>query len=169
MMRLLGVCSIVFAAACTTGDVPPPPNGRICSTTYTVSGSFVPGTAPPMNWTGCWPVGTWTFAAAQADNDCGTPGMVLPQYQILGVQVLDENGDPNYSMSYLTDPTVMNICKVSEGGSGLCEGELDLYSTDGTQVMLLKPELNADNTVTGDGEYSLYGSDQWPYGTGSGG
>ena len=53
--------------------------------------------------------------------------------------------------------------KVSEGGSGLCEGELSIYSADGKTVWLLKPELNADNTITGDGEYGQYSTDQWPY------
>ena len=167
-MRLLAVSTIVFVIGCTTGDTSPPPNGRLCATTLSVTGSFMAGTAAPTGWTGCWPVGTWTFAAAQVETDCGTPGVLLPQYQIRGDDVPDENGDPDYKMTYVTDPTVMNICKVSEGGSGLCEGELDLYSADGKQVWLLKPELNADNTVTGDGEYSDYNSNQWPSGSGSG-
>ena len=43
----------------------------------------------------------------------------------------------------------------------MCEGELSIFSPDGKQIWDLKPWLNVDNTIVGDGEYSLYGSDQW--------
>jgi len=75
------------------------------------------------------------------------------------------NGDPIVdTFTYVNDPTNPRVVvKVSEGGSGLCEGELSIYSADGKTVWLLKPELNADNTITGDGEYGQYSTDQWPY------
>lgn len=72
------------------------------------------------------------------------------------------DGDIVPVYAYLTDPAARYIVKVSQGGSGLCEGEVDLYSADGKTVYSLKPELNADSSITGDGEYNIYGTDQWP-------
>lgn len=157
---------------CTSGDSPgaadaSTANDRVCSATLTTSGSFVPDPAatPPTGSTGCWPAGTWTFTAAVADNTCSKPPTPEAQYQFKGTQTLDMNGDPVVNtFTYLNDPTNTRvIVKVSEGGSGLCEGELDIYSTDGKTVWLLKPELNADNSVTGDGEYGEFSTDQWPF------
>ena len=65
------------------------------------------------------------------------------------------------SFTYTTDPNAHSIVKVSAAGNAMCEGELSLYSADGKQVWNLKPWLNADNTITGEGEYDLYGTDQW--------
>jgi hypothetical protein len=102
---------------------------------------------------------------AVAMNDCSTAPKPEASYAFKGVQTNDDNGDPIVdTFTYLNDPTNKRaIVKVSEGGSGLCEGEVDIYSADGTKVWLLKPELNADNTIVGDGEYGEYKSDQWPF------
>lgn len=54
------------------------------------------------------------------------------------------------------------MVKVSQGGSGLCAGSVELYSTDGKTVFNLRPELNSDNSITGDGEYAIFATDQWP-------
>ena len=61
----------------------------------------------------------------------------------------------------MTDPTARNRVKVSQGGDGLCEGEVNLFSADGKEVWILKPELYADLHLGGSGEYQLYNSDQW--------
>jgi hypothetical protein len=172
MMRLAGISAFfLLATGCGVGDdggmnTNPNPNGRVCGATLTTSGSFVPDTAspPPTDYQGCWPVGMWTFTVSVAMNDCAAAPQPLSQYQIKGTTTLDQNGDPEPQMSYVTDPNARVIVKYSEGGSGLCEGELDLYSTDGTKVWLLKPELNADNSITGDGEYAEYTTDQFPHG-----
>jgi hypothetical protein len=97
-------------------------------------------------------------------NDCSAAPQPLQQYQMKGIVTQDQNGDPLPDMTYVTDPNAKVIAKYSEGGSGLCEGELDLYNTDGTKVWLLKPELNADNSITGDGEYGEFTTDQFPTG-----
>src|SRR5258706_361572 len=84
-------------------------------------------------------------------DDCAVPPTLLAQYQFSGHQMINMDGDIVPLFTYDTDPSSMRtIVKVSEGGSGLCEGELDLYSMDGKSVFSLKPELNADNTITGD-------------------
>ena len=168
MTRMAGICVSItmglFAVGCTTGDSMGDNNtlGRVCTATFTASGTFMPGAAAPTGWSECWPVGMWTFSMTQTASDCSTAPAILPSYQMRGDQITDMNGDPNYQMAYVTDPTTNNIAKVTKGGgTGQCEGELDLYSADGNGVFYWKPYTNADNTITGDGEYTLYTNDQW--------
>jgi hypothetical protein len=61
----------------------------------------------------------------------------------------------------MTDPNARSRVKVSQGGDGLCEGELNLFSTDGKEVLILKPELYADLHLGGEGELQIFKSDQW--------
>jgi hypothetical protein len=174
MMRLAGISAFfILATGCGVGDdvghtmtTDPNPNGRVCGATLATSGSFTPDAAnpPPTDYEGCWPVGMWTFTVTVADNTCSTSPAPLSQYQMKGIVMPDQNGDPLPEMTYVTAPGPRVIAKYSEGGSGLCEGELDLYSDDGLKVWLLKPELNADNTITGDGEYGEFKDDQFPTG-----
>jgi hypothetical protein len=173
MMRLAGISAFfILAAGCGVGDdgpgpgPDPNPNGRVCGAVLATSGSFTPDTAnpPPTEYEGCWPVGMWTFTVSVSMNDCATAPTPLAQYQMKGIVMPDQNGDPLPEMTYVTAPGPRVIAKYSEGGSGLCEGELDLFSDDGTKVWLLKPELNADNTITGDGEYGEFTTDQFPAG-----
>jgi hypothetical protein len=135
--------------------------GRICTAQYTTAGTFAQSMAPPTGYTGCWPIGMWTFHASQTMTDCDAPPTVLAMYQFKAEIIIDGNGDEQQQFTYVTDPSVHNQLKVSQGGAGLCEGEVNLYSADGKQVFLFKPELNADNSITGDGEYTLYDKDQW--------
>jgi hypothetical protein len=172
MMRLAGISAFfILATGCGVGDdgntnTNPNPNGRVCGATVTTAGSFAPDAAnpAPTGYEGCWPVGMWTFTVTVAMNDCSAAPQPLQQYQMKGIVTQDQNGDPLPDMTYVTDPNAKVIAKYSEGGSGLCEGELDLYNTDGTKVWLLKPELNADNSITGDGEYGEFTTDQFPHG-----
>lgn len=142
--------------------------GRVCTTSLTVTGSFVQSKAPPVHedgtpYTGCWPIGTWTFSAAieASPADCSTAPALLSQYQFKVDEMLDADGIPYQVNTYMTDPTVRHRVKVSQGGDGLCEGELNLFSADGKEVWIIKPELYADLRLGGDGEYQLYNSDQW--------
>jgi hypothetical protein len=169
MMRLAGASAlfVLVAAGCGVGDdgsMMPDPNGRQCDATLTVTGSFVPdATMPaPTGWTTCWPVGMWTFHAAVGTNNCSPTPMLAAQYQMQGTTMPDQNGDPQPVMSFVGDQSLRPIAKYSDGGSGLCEGELDLYSADGLTVWLLKPELNSDNSLTGDGEYGVFSTNQYP-------
>jgi hypothetical protein len=179
--------------ACTTGSPsgglttdakPGPPSeaavnqeGILCSTFYSSTGTFVPNTAepPPANFTGCWPIGAWTFsltintntATGGGTDTCATAGKEptpLTKYQFTGSTGSDAMGDPTEVFSYTpqsSDPNIHTTIKVTEGGSGVCEGNLSLYDTTGTKVWSLSPELNADNSITGGAEYDLFMTDQW--------
>jgi hypothetical protein len=132
-----------------------------------VTGSYVETVAAPPNddgtpYVGCWGIGVWTFSAAPAGTTtCTNNPTPLSQYQFKGEQVADTDGELFPKWTYMTDPSIRNRVKVSQGGDGLCEGELNLFSADGKEVWILKPELYSDNTLRGEGEYTLYGSDQW--------
>jgi hypothetical protein len=141
------------------------PNGRLCTMGMTITGSYVEMIPPPPHddgtpYTGCWGLGTWTFTVQTGDTSCTNKPTPLPEYQFKGDQV-DVEGELFPRWTFMTDPSIRNRVKVSQGGDGLCEGELDLFSADGKEVWILKPELYSDNTLRGDGEYALYGSDQW--------
>lgn len=175
MLRIAGVCALVLASGCLVSSDPGPVGdddgntlGRLCTVNLTTTGTFVQSEAPPANpedgtpYTGCWPIGTWTFTASLGDGDCTTQPSLLPQYQFKGEQMLDPDEGNYYQVfTYMTDPSARNRVKVSQGGDGLCEGELDLFSADGKEVWILKPELYADGHLGGNGEYQLYDSDQW--------
>jgi len=181
MKRLAGISAVfvgLIITGCSVGNDPAgggsgsgsgsgsDTGGRMCTAQMTASGSFAPNTAtpPPTDWTGCWPAGTWTFKMAVTTTDCSPAPTPLAQYVFTGEQDLDMNGDPVVDkFTYVTDPSVRNIVKVSQEGNGLCEAEVDLYSADGKTVWTLKPVLQADNTLTGDGEYAVFDTDQWPY------
>ena len=175
MLRTAGLAGLIAVLA-TTGctvesqgdDVQTGPDliGRVCTMQRTVTGSFMQTTAPPVHedgtpYTGCWPIGVWTFQAQRGDSDCSTPGMLLTQYQFKVEERLDTDGLPYQVNSYMTDTSTRNRVKVSQGGDGLCEGELNLFSADGKEVWVIKPELYADKHLGGDGEYALYSADQW--------
>jgi hypothetical protein len=166
---LLSIGLVSVLGACGVGEEPGPNNtlGRVCTSQLSVTGSFVQGAAPPLNndgttYEGCWPVGTWTFSASVEQNDCATPPQMLPSYAFKGSLITDpETQDQVQSFSYLTDPSAHAIIRVSAAGNATCEGELSVFSPDGLQVWTLKPWLNTDTTISGEGEYSLYTDDQW--------
>jgi hypothetical protein len=130
------------------------------------NGTFVadPTAMPNPNGTGCWPYGTWTYSMALVTNDCASAPPLAASYKFSVTQMINADMDIVPVYAYLTDPAGMNIVKVSEGGTaGQCEGEVDTFSADGKTVYVMKPVLNTDNTLTGDAEYTIYGSNQWPY------
>jgi len=174
-----GILSICLLAACTTGDDPGSGGGgsgsdnntldRSCTAALTITGTFAAGQAAPLNpdgstYEGCWPIGTWTFSAALVAgmDTCSTAPTPLPSYSFVGTVTTDPNtGDPLQNFMYLTDPSAHTIVHVSEASNAQCEGEVDVYSADGTQVWNLKPWLNTDKSVTGEGEFQQYNSNQW--------
>jgi hypothetical protein len=193
-MRIAGIF-VVLITACTTGSSVPgggaitdatlgPPSesgmtqlGITCSTFYSASGTFVPDTnnPPPANFSGCWPIGAWSFSLTVSTDasmgggvdTCSSSGhepTTLAKYQFTGTTSLDQDGDPVEKFTYTpqsSDPNVHTTIKVTEGGTGICQGGLSLYDSTGMKVWTLQPELNADNSVTGNGEFDLYGSNQW--------
>jgi hypothetical protein len=171
MMRFAGALAIsILAVGCGVGNpddggMQMNPLGRQCTAVFTTHGTFAPdATNPkPVDVNGCWPIGVWNFSVSIASNDCSPAPELASQYQFKGTATLNMDGDPVQSFEYMTDPSARNIVKVSEGGTGLCEGELQLFSADGLKVWLFKPELNADNSITGDGEFGVFTTNQWPF------
>jgi hypothetical protein len=175
MLRTAGRCAAlvsVLLAGCvveSTDELPnTPPDmiGRVCTMQMTVTGSFSETSPAPPNedgtaYQGCWPVGVWTFQAQRGETDCDVPPMLLSQYQFKVEEKIDSDGEPYQSNTYMTDPSARVRVKVSQGGDGLCEGELNLFSADGKEVWIIKPELYADKHLGGDGEYALHKTDQW--------
>lgn len=169
-MRTAGLIALACSAACTTGDGSTTTDNRgiQCSAAMTVTGSFAQSTPRPAdNPDGCWPIGMWTFTAAMTSNDCSPAPVPLPQYQFQGSwgpDPSDPTGDNIETFTYVTDPNAMVIVKANEGGAGSCAGDLSIFSPDGKQVWSLRPELFLDNTISGDGEFRVYNTDQWQYG-----
>jgi hypothetical protein len=174
-LRLGLLFGLVTTAACDLGGVSGPggsggpdadlgrdrPLGIVCNATMKTQGTFTISTPQPADYTGCWPIGTWSFTATLDTNECATPPAMLPKYEFKVEEVVDADGNSQQTYTYLTDPAAHHRLKVSQGGSGLCEGGLEIYSNDGKQYWNLKPELNADQSMTGFGEYALYSTDQW--------
>ncbi len=172
MLRIAGVCALVLASGCLVQSDPGPGGGttdmlgRLCTVELATTGTFAQSKAPPVHedgtpYTGCWPIGTWTFSATLGDGDCSAQPALLPEYKFMAEEMFDTDGNPYQVYTYMTDPSVRNRVKVSQGGDGLCEGEVNLFSADGKEVWILKPELYADGHLGGNGEYQLYDSDQW--------
>ena len=171
MLRIAGVSALILATGClveSSGEDLTPTDmlGRICTVDIVTTGTFVQSKAPPAHedgtpYTGCWPIGTWTFTATYSMGDCTTKPALLPKYEFKVDEMLDADGIPYQVNTYMTDPTARSRVKVSQGGDGLCEGELNLFSADGKEVTILKPELYEDKHLGGNGEFQLYGSDQW--------
>lgn len=172
MKRLAGAFALtVLATACGVGDPnqgdddTTNPTGRVCGAVLSTTGTFAPDTAHPQpaETMGCWPYGTWTFTAKVEMNDCDQQPALLPSYEMRVDYSTNEDGDPVQDYTFTTDPSARHTVKVSQGGAGLCEGELQIFSADGKTVSLLKPELYADGSLLGDGEYGVFNEDQWPY------
>jgi hypothetical protein len=182
-MKLPVLASLVLIGACGVGDPAPPTNPmqaaeRLCTDTYTLAGNFSLGMAspdrvdnetqqPPGDGTpdiqGCWPVGTWTFTLTRTGGDC-SPAPTLPSVTFQ-VDFIDDPIEPAYE-EILTAPSIADHrLHVSQGGGGLCEGGLELYSADGKEVFNLHPTLNVFNTngpLGGSGEFSRFSKNQTP-------
>lgn len=170
-----GVLGLALFAACA-GPLDPGTGGptpeRLCSAQFRLAGTFT-ATAPrpAENQDGCWPIGTWKFTAtpvAGSDTCSAAPVPLAGGYQFEGnleTDSADPSGPPIETFTYDTDPTVMSAVKVTEGGSGSCSGELDLYNADCTKVWVLQPETDstgATSTISGQGEYSAYATSMCP-------
>ncbi|HUQ06302.1 MAG TPA: hypothetical protein VM261_27545 [Kofleriaceae bacterium] len=156
----------LFATACDPGSVDTG-NGTdelLCSTSLTMVGTFAVGTPKPAEINGCWPIGTWTFAATVGEGDCTDMPAPLAEYAIRVDRNL-ESEDPDFSWlyTYVTDPADMTASiDVTSGGGGLCEATVMLFSADGKRVWNMHPALQADNSVTGIGDYEVHTTDQVP-------
>jgi hypothetical protein len=154
-------------AGCLTVAEPMPPGGSekdregtlgiICEAELQLAGAFQLGAPQPNDVFGCWPVGTWTMTATIMSTDCKDPPQLAAQYQMVVMRDVDDN--QTYTLA--SDPSNRSVrLQVTSGGGGLCEGSLQIYNSDGTQLVNLSPSLQADSSINGHGQFELYGSDQ---------
>ncbi len=131
---------------------------QLCDATLAITGSYTQGSAPPSGFPGgCWPDGTWSFTATVTQNPCATAPVLAPQYQFKVV----EDDDFNDTITYLTDPSNMYVVmRISGGDGGVCVGGFQVYSADGKTITNLRPALQANGTLDGQGDYAVYDTDQ---------
>jgi hypothetical protein len=197
MTRIAGASFLlaVFAAAgCGVGNdgpgmtMPPQPNpvsnAEVCTASFTVTGTFTPGTPgrpldPDTNLpiTGCWPVGTWTFTAAvdstaTQEHPCQTAPTTLATYAFKVTRVPVDPNDPasDDTMQQIDSMTTMPAgmqyhLSVSSNGQG-CQGHFEVGSADGSQYWNMVPTLAKDpatTTIAGNGDYIVYQGNGWPW------
>jgi hypothetical protein len=140
----------------TTGA---PIGNELCRATLSITGTYVQGNAPPADLGGgCWPDGMWTFSATVTDSgNCANPPTLAAQYQVQVVQ--DDNFDD--TITFVSDPTNMfTHMQINAAGGGICTGIFQWVSDDGFTVYEMHPSLQADNSLVGNGQYSMYDADQ---------
>ncbi|HEX8954094.1 MAG TPA: hypothetical protein VF945_19700, partial [Polyangia bacterium] len=65
------------------------------------------------------------------------------------------------TITFMTDPNNMfTHMQINSGGGGICTGIFQWVSTDGFTVFDMHPSLQADNSLVGNGQYSIYDADQ---------
>ncbi len=150
--------------ACDPGSVDGQTTDELlCSAELTFAGSFAVGTPKPLEISGCWPIGTWTFTAAVGVHDCAAAPTPLPQYQIrVDRDLTSEDPDFSWLYTYVTDPAAPSSVSVTSGGGGLCEGIVLVFSADGKTVWNMHPALQADNSLNGTGDYEIHTVSQIP-------
>lgn len=188
-MMKLGAFVLLFVAACGVGDDSTPPDDktpRTCNAKGTITGTWTSSMADPdldgdgaPDVLGCWDVGTWTFTATLTDaGNCSPAPTLLPSYSFVATRTITPAGctqGPNTtceltdeSWSYTTNAATHNRTKTSEGGGGICEGQLELFSDDGKSVWTFTPVLTSYNDTAmttavlgGQFEFATYPDDQW--------
>jgi hypothetical protein len=136
--------------------------------------------------TGCWPVGTWTFTASLDPTDtyvrditgdmkpdrCGqvaktAPATVDASYSFVVNRTQDPNGTDWVDSVTLTgaapsgahtvwNDKVLYKLSITEGGGLDCEGNLELYSSDGKSYWNLHPMQADGQPLSGFGDFTLY-------------
>lgn len=154
-----------------SGAVSAGPNNNLsCQTELSTSGTFTQNTPPPFERGGggglsrpdCWPDGVWTFSATVTKDDASCMPNLMSQYQFQVTVDQNRTTGDQYTYSYLNDPSYMFVrMKVSGGGGGQCDGDLEVFSTDGKSVLNMHVALQPDNSLNGLGTYSQYTVSQW--------
>jgi len=131
---------------------------QLCEADFTISGTWVQGSAPPSDFAGgCWPDGTWTFTTTVTSNTCPTAPVLEKQYVFKVV----EDTDYNDTITYENDPTSTNLTtKISGGEGAICTGAFLLFSSDGKTMINLRPALQTGNILNGVGDYRVWDQDQ---------
>jgi hypothetical protein len=153
------------AAGCDPGSVENDTEDELlCASTLNITGTFAIGDPQPAEISGCWPIGTWTFALAVGEHNCAAAPTPLPEYQIrVDRDLASEDPDYVWLYTYVTDPSDMTAdISVTSGGGGLCEAEVMLFQDGGKTVWNLHPALQADRSLTGLGDYEEHSQNQIP-------
>lgn len=188
MKLAFSAISLLLIGACGVGDdggPTGPTDPRLCTTSFSLTGTFTVGAAPPdavNNETreppgdgvpdieGCWPTGTWTFTAAVKANtsnepDCA-PQPTAPQSLQFKVDFVNDPIEPTYTYTVIAPTTFKKTtAKVTSGGGGLCEGLMELFSEDGLETFNFHPVLNVFNQngpLEGQGEFARFSVNQIP-------
>ena len=175
LVGILASCLLVLGA-CTTGSVGDDVNVGddsnedtdeiLCTTSFSLTGTYTISDPKPTTVTGCWPIGSWSFSPTVTSNNC-TPSPTPDGNYTFTVARDTTSAEPDFDWlySYPADPTAE--LHVSSGGGGLCEATLLIYSTDGKQVFNFHPalpDLNldglADGTIDGNGTFEIHTKDQ---------
>jgi hypothetical protein len=141
------------------GSVPVAGN-LLCTSVLSIAGAYTQGNPPPTGFEGgCWPDGTWNFTATIASSDCpaSMAPTVLPSYTFTVTEDLDYND----TVVFTNDPTNMYVSlKISGGDGGVCVGAFLIFSPDGKTVWNLRPAMQADNSINGQGDIKVWDADQ---------
>lgn len=144
---------------------------RMCTTDVDITGR-VTG-RPSVFEDFCQAVGTWTFTptARASANACSgvalDPIVVEVSYECPAGRdcsaTAADPADKQYVIAYQSGPSVASRqrIKLTNGGSGICEGIVELFSQDGKSVYNLHPNLHEDGTLDGQGDFSRFPTDQW--------
>ncbi len=166
----------------------------VCTDAFKVTGSLTPKdpqrpTQDPNNpadpFTGCWPVGTWTFTVSidpsdenildvdgdQMGDRCGVVGGTkVASFEASYSFIVDrkegmdgQGPEDSYTLvgavqegdKWTWNDKVLSRLKVTEGGGGECEGGLELFSADGKSYWNMKPALTG-TTISGFGDFKLF-------------
>lgn len=139
---------------------PPAPLGmQLCDVTLSLAGTYTIGNPVPTTDFpgGCWPDGQWVFTATVTASTCTTNPPLQAQYKFTVVEDMDYND----TITYNNDPTNMYVgTKISGGEGGVCVGAFTIYSADGKTIYNLRPAMQADNSINGAGDITVYDTDQ---------
>jgi hypothetical protein len=140
------------------GGAVPVVGNLLCTATLSISGSYTRAAAPPTDFPGgCWPDGDWTFTATITANECATAPKLESPYKFHVVEDLDYND----TITYTNDPANMYVtAKVAGGEGGVCTGAFLIFSADGKTLWNLRPAVQADNSINGQGDIKIYDVDQ---------
>lgn len=195
---LLGACGVGSDGGPSGGDdvqpmpVDPNPLAMKCTDAFTITGTFTPTTARPVDVLGCWGAGTWTFSLAidpSMDSILDVTGDMQPDRcgQVAGTTAASFKSSYSFQLAIVTtaegeydqtytfqtgqgvaaDCTAAGDClarlKVSQDGARECEAGIEIYSADRKQYWNLHPNQKTGETnILGAGEYTLYIDAQVP-------
>ena len=185
---LLGACGVGGDDGQPVEPIDPNPLAMKCTDAFTVTGTFTPSTARPVDVEGCWGAGTWTFSVAtdpsmdnilDVDKDgkpdrCGqvagtTAATFKASYSFILTQADDGNGwistvamnGGGFASNCNASGDCIARLSVTEGGDRECQGQLEILSSDRLMYWNLQPQqLTGAADLNGHGEYTLYNTPQ---------